>query len=87
MRSLALAVAARYRCHDPRAVVPLSAPPAADVVEGAAALGVVVDSQSRLDFGSVAADTTRWGTAGNLAALPVGFHSPGLGWAWARTLG
>ena len=42
MRSLALAVAARYRCHDPRAVVPLSAPPAA-VVEGVAALGVVVD--------------------------------------------
>ena len=86
MRSLALAVASISLCHDPRAVVPLSAPPAA-VVEVAAALGVVVDSQSRLDFGSVAADTTRWGTAGNLAALPVGFHFPGLGWAWARTLG
>ena len=40
--SLALAVAARYRCYDQRAVVPLSAPPPA-VVEGVAALGVVVD--------------------------------------------
>ena len=42
MRSLALAVASISPCHDPRVVVPLSAPPAA-VVEGAAALGVVVD--------------------------------------------
>ena len=39
--SLALAVAAISLCHDPGALVPLSAPPAA--VEGAAALGVVVD--------------------------------------------
>ena len=43
MKNLALDVAARSPCHDPRAVEPLSAPPAADVVEGAAALDGVVD--------------------------------------------
>ena len=93
MENLALAVAMRSVGRAPRAAVLLFAPPAvAAAVEGspaAAALAVVVYSQSPLDFGLVAADTWNWETAENLTALPIGSVArfPGLDLTWERTSG
>ena len=87
MENLALTAATmRSVARAPTAAARPSVPP--EGCAAAAALAAGVDSQSHPGFGSVAADTTSWETAGNWVARPPGSdHFPGSGSTSGRTSG